>query len=144
MGAAAFRKLFGVILTDRGTEFRNVYGIEHADNGKARTQVFFCDPYCSWQKGSVEKNHEFIRQILPKSTSFDWLTQDAVDLMMSHINSYPRARLHDKSPIEVAEFLMGAQLLTKFNLKKIPAMDIQLRPTLLKKYRFSAPKQELL
>ncbi|WP_294760753.1 IS30 family transposase [uncultured Gemmiger sp.] len=144
MGAAAFRKLFGVILTDRGTEFRNVYGIEHADNGKARTQVFFCDPYCSWQKGSVEKNHEFICQILPKSTSFDCLTQDAVDLMMSHINSYPRARLHDKSPIEVAEFLMGSQLLTKFDLRKIPAMDIQLRPSLLKKCRISAPKQELL
>lgn len=96
MGAATFRKLCGVILTDRGMEFRNVYGIEHSENGKLRTQVFYCDPYCSWQKGSVEKNHEFIRQVLPKKTSFDWLTQDAVDLMMSHINSYPRARLNDK------------------------------------------------
>ena len=88
-------------------EFRNVYGIEHSENGKLRTQVFYCDPYCSWQKGSVEKNHEFIRQVLPKKTSFDWLTQDAVDLMMSHINSYPRARLNDKSPFEVAEFFVG-------------------------------------
>ena len=42
--------------------------------------------------------------------------------------------------IEVAEFLMGSQLLTKFNLKKVPDMDIQLRPTLLKKFRISAPK----
>lgn len=66
MGAATFRKLCGVILTDRGMEFRNVYGIEHSENGKLRTQVFYCDPYCSWQKGSVEKNHEFIRQVLPK------------------------------------------------------------------------------
>lgn len=55
MGAATFRKLCGVILTDRGMEFRNVYGIEHSENGKLRTQVFYCDPYCSWQKGSVEK-----------------------------------------------------------------------------------------
>lgn len=141
MGATTFRKLFGVILTDRGMEFRNVYGIEHSANGKLRTQVFYCDPYCSWQKGSVEKNHEFIRQILPKKTSFDWLTQDAVDLMMSHINSYPRARLNDKSPIEVAELIMGSQLLTKLNLKKIPAMDVQLRPTLLKIYKISVPQQ---
>jgi len=142
MGAATFRKLCGVILTDRGMEFRNVYGIEHSENGKLRTQVFYCDPYCSWQKGSVEKNHEFIRQVLPKKTSFDWLTQDAVDLMMSHINSYPRARLNDKSPFEVAEFLLGKHLLTRLNLQKIPAKDVILRPTLLKVYRIANLQQE--
>ena len=144
MGTAAFRRLCSVILTDRGSEFRNTYGIEHDANGKLRTQVFYCDPYCSWQKGSVEKNHEFIRQVLPKKTSFDWLTQDAVDLMMSHINSYPRARLNDKSPFEVAEFLMGKQLLAKLNLKKISPKDIQLRPTLLKIHKMQAQQQELM
>lgn len=124
MGTAAFRRLCGVILTDRGSEFRSTYGIEHD------------------AKGGVEKNHEFIRQVLPKKTSFDWLTQDAIDLMMSHINSYPRARLNDESPFEVAEFLMGKQLLAKLNLQKIPAKDVILRPTLLKMYRIANLQQE--
>lgn len=141
MGTAAFRRLCSVILTDRGPEFRNTYGIEYDANGKLRTQVFYCDPYCFWQKGSVEKNHEFIRQVLPKKTSFDWLTQDAVDLMMSHINSYPKARLNDKSPFEVAEFLLGKPLLAKLNLEKIPAKDVILRPTLLKMYRIANLQQ---
>ena len=93
-------------------------------------------------EGGVEKNHEFIRQVLPKKTSFDWLTQDAIDLMMSHINSYPRARLNDESPFEVAEFLMEKQLLAKLNLQKIPAKDVILRPTLLKMYRIANLQQE--
>lgn len=140
MGVNVFRKLCGVILTDRGMEFRNAYGIEHDSNSKSRAQVFYCDPYSSWQKGTVEKNHEFIRQILPKKTSFDWLTQDTVDLMMSHINSYPRARLNDKSPFEVAEFLMGKPMLARLRLKKIPVENIQLRPALLKAYRLAGQK----
>ena len=74
--------------------------------------------------------------------AFDWLTQDAIDLMMSHINSYPRARLNDESPFEVAEFLMGKQLLAKLNLQKIPAKDVILRPTLLKMYRIANLQQE--
>ena len=85
----------------------------------------------------MEKNHEFIRQILPKKTSFVWLTQDTVDLVMSHINSYPRARLNDKSPFEVAEFLMGKPMLARLKLKKIPVENIQLHPILLKEYRFT-------
>ena len=55
MGAATFRKLCGVILTDRGMEFRNVYGIEHSENGKLRTQVFYCDPTVPGRKAAWRK-----------------------------------------------------------------------------------------
>lgn len=64
--------------------------------------------------------------------------------MMSHINSYPRVRLNDKSPFEVAEFLLGKPLLAKMNLKKISPRDIQLRPTLLKMHKIQAQQQALL
>lgn len=61
----------------------------------------------SWQKPHVERNHEFIRLIRPKGASFDDLTQEKVGLMMSRINSYVRASLGDRSPLEVFAFLHG-------------------------------------
>ena len=78
----------GLYLTDNGFEFSNPTAIEIAPDGSLRTKVFYCDPMASWQKPHVERNHEFIRLILPKGSSFDDLTQEKVGLMMSHINSY--------------------------------------------------------
>ncbi|WFF72033.1 hypothetical protein [Proteiniclasticum sp. QWL-01] len=63
----------------------------------------------------------------------DGLTQADIDLMMSHINSYSRKDLGNKSPYEVFAALYGEELLTALGAKKIPPADITLRPTLLKK-----------
>ena len=57
------------------TEFSDPESIElSAINGERLSNVFFCDPNASWQKGSIEKNHEYIRYVLPKGTSFAGLT----------------------------------------------------------------------
>mgnify|MGYP001769409093 CR=1 FL=1 len=64
---------------------------------------------------------------------FDNLPQADIDLMMSHINSYSRKDLGNKSPYEVFAALYGEELLTALGAKKIPPADITLRPTLLKK-----------
>lgn len=74
IGVELFSKLLSVTLTDRGTEFSNPYALEQDTQDNEKTKVFYCDPYCSWQKPHVERNHEFIRQILPKGSSFDNLT----------------------------------------------------------------------
>jgi len=50
--------------------------------GKSRTRLFYCDPMASWQKGRLEKNHEFIRYIIPKGCAFEYLTRSDVILMM--------------------------------------------------------------
>ena len=39
-------------------------------DGSKSTTIFYCDPYCFWQKGACEKNHEYIRYIRPKGSSF--------------------------------------------------------------------------
>ena len=106
-----FQKLFPVILTDNGSEFSNPAAIERAPDGSGRTQVFYCDPMASWQKPQVERNHEFIRLILPKGSSFDKLSQKEVGLVMSHINSYSRPSLGDKSPFQAFAFIHGQTLL---------------------------------
>ena len=72
-----YKNLFQVILTDNGHEFFDVNNIEciHS-SGEYVTHLFFCDPHRSCQKGMIEKNHEFIRYILPKGSSFKNITQE--------------------------------------------------------------------
>ena len=64
--SALFEKSFPVILTDNGSEFSNPLGLEFNDEGIGRTRIFFCNPGASYQKGAIEKNHEFIRYVIPK------------------------------------------------------------------------------
>lgn len=130
-GPNLFRRLFPVLLTDNGSEFSNPRALEIAPDGTPRTRLFYCDPCASWQKGRVERNHEFLRLILPKGTSFDGLTQAHIDMMLSHINSYSRPALNDKAPFDLFAFTYGGDLLTQLGLQRIPADRIVLKPSLL-------------
>ncbi|MGN0324177.1 MAG: IS30 family transposase [Oliverpabstia sp.] len=131
-----FPTLFPIILTDNGSEFSNPGAIETAPDGSSRTRVFYCDPMASWQKPHVERNHELIRLIRPKGSSFDDLTQQKVGIMMSHINSYARPSLGDRSPFEVFAFLHGQDTLDKLLRlvcqTPISPENIVLKPSLLK------------
>ncbi len=133
LGADRFKMLFPVILTDNGSEFSNPGALEFDADGNRRTRLFYCDPNASWQKPSVELNHEFIRRILPKGRSFNDLSQAHIDRMMSHINSYSRAKFSDKSPVELFDFQYGGGLASILGIAKIPPNDVILTPALLKK-----------
>ena len=132
LGREVFCKLFPVIVTDRGREFTDPLSIEVDENGEYRTRIFYCDPQRSDQKGAVEVNHEFIRRILPKKTSFKTLTQEKVDLMMDHINSYKRKKLSDRSPHQLFSFLYGDDVAEKLDSHHVDADEINLTPELLK------------
>ena len=89
-----YKKLFQVILTDDGHEFYYVENIEYNHKtGEYTTHLFFCDSSASWQKGGIEKNHEFIRYVLPKKTTFKNLTQNDCNIISNHINSLCRESL---------------------------------------------------
>ena len=133
LGKDLFSKMLPVLLGDNGSEFSNPTAIEFDSEGNRRTKVFYCDPRASFQKPNVELNHEFIRKVLPKGSSFDHLEQRDIDLMMSHINSYSRAKLNDKSPHESFAFFYGQGILEKLGLMLIPPNEIVLKPSLLKK-----------
>ena len=77
--------------------------------------------------------HEFIRRVLPKGRSFDELTQEDIDQMMDHINSYRRKKLNGKSPYEAFCFYYGEELAQKLGCHEVAAKDINLTPGLLKK-----------
>ena len=106
LGDDMYQKLFGLLLTDRGSEF-------------AKPQLFEVN------------NHEFIRDIILKKKSMSNLTQDKLDLMFSHINSVPRKSLGGKTPYEAFEFFYGKDTLDKLNIQKIKEDEVTLQPYLL-------------
>jgi len=101
LGLTTFRKLFHVILTDNGGEFKDPTSLEHAPNGAQRTRVFYCDPQASRQKPHVEKNHVLFRRILPKGTSFNLLLQKDIHLVTCHINCVARELFQNKTPFDL-------------------------------------------
>lgn len=117
-----FFQLFLVILTDNGGEFARVDDIEMDVRGESK--LFFCDPNRSDQKGRIEKNHTLIRDILPKGTSFDNLTQEDINLVCSHVNSVKRAALNGKSAYELFAFTYGEEIPKLLGISKIPAEDV--------------------
>lgn len=128
-----YQKLFGLILTDRGTEFAKPQLFElNSETKNIRGNIFYCDAQMPSQKPHVENNHEFIRDIIPKKTSMKDLTQEKLDLMFSHINSVPRKSLGGKTPYEAFEFFYGKEALDKLNIQKIEKDKVTLQPYLLK------------
>lgn len=134
LGIDEFKRLFEVILTDNGSEFFDPESIEiDLNSGEKVCSLFYCDPSCSWQKGSIEKNHEYIRYILPKGTSFSSISQEDCYLIASHINSVPRLSLNNSSPYDSSLLFIGKNNIDKLQIKKIDYDDIDLTIRLLKK-----------
>jgi len=126
-----YRRVLPLCLADNGTEFSNPSAIECDEDGVIRSYVFYCDPSSPGQKGACENNHEFIRRIIPKGVDIGRYTQEDINLMMDHINSYGRPELGDKSPYEMFEFYYGREILDLLGIHKIPANKIILKPELL-------------
>lgn len=102
VGKRLFEQLFGIILTDNGTEFADTTTIEASVvRGDVRCRVYYCDVRASQQKGACERNHVELRKMLPKrrGISFDGLTERDCAFVMSHMNSQPRPSLMGMSPL---------------------------------------------
>ena len=128
-----FADVFGVILTDRGSEFLDYEGMERSIDGSARRcRVFYCDPMKPAQKGAAEKNHVEYRKIVPKGTSIDSLTQTDMALICSHVNSYPRAA-RGRAPIKLAEVALPESLLGSLGIEEIPSDEVIMTPELLER-----------
>lgn len=132
LGTQTMQTVFGAVLTDNGAEFKNPALLERNLAGTSRARVFYCDPMASWQKGRLEKNHEFIRYILPKGHPFDGLTAGQVTRIMNHINSTARASLNGNTPFELARLLLPGALLDWAGAAAVPHDDVLLKPRLLR------------
>ena len=132
LGIELFREMFPLILTDNGTEFADPELFETGKDGDVRTSLYYCEPRHSEQKGNLEKNHEYIRYILPKGRSFDELTQEKVLLMINHINNTTRPKFHGSTPMKEALRKMNPYTLDLLGLRVIPSDEVCLKPNLLK------------
>ena len=121
-------KLFDVILTDNGTEFINLPAIETTDDEAWRFKVFYCDPYRSYQKAECERNHGFIRRIFRKGKSFNTIPQEDFDMALSHINSYPRGSLNNRTPYDLFTLEYDSIIPLSFNIDKIALSDLRMLP----------------
>ena len=132
LGLEEFRGVFPVILTDNGSEFKHTWALETTPDGKKRTRIFYCDPQASWQKPQIEKNHEFIRYVLPKGKSLNPYTQEDITLLANHINSIRRESLGNRSPYEATTDKSILRLMELMGLHSVSADEVNLKPTLLK------------
>lgn len=79
---------------DNGTEFNAYKLIEKA----LGCNVYFADPYSSWQRGLNEHLNGRIRQYLPKKKSFAGLTDERFQDILNDINNRPRKSRCWRSP----------------------------------------------
>lgn len=93
----AGRKVLSLTL-DNGIENR-MHGSITRDTG---AQAYFCDPYSSWQKGSVEHANKLLRRYLPKGCDLGTYDQSFVDTVVDRLNKKPRKILGYKSALQLS------------------------------------------
>lgn len=140
LGEEIFEREVEVLLTDRGNEFVLANETETRENGTRRTRMYYCDSMASWQKGSLENIHLLLREICPKGVDLYALgltSQEKVFLICSHINSYVKKKLDDKTSFQLVEFYNHnmAEALYAAGMDQIPADQVTLKPYLLKEDR---------
>lgn len=134
LGLELYKKTFQCILTDNGSEFADPRFIEFdLKSGEKITNLFYCDPGKSGQKGKIEKNHVELRKVFPKGCSFSTYTQEDINLALSHINSEPRAILNSNCPGSIARAFIDDKVMNLIKYQIIPFDDVVLHPSLFTK-----------
>ena len=139
LGDKLYKKYCEVILTDRGSEFVKAEECENIIEGW-KGHIFYCDPMCSHQKGTLENNHIELRYILPKEKDLRELGltgQEPLNLVFSHINSFGKEKLNGKSPLDYVKFydIELYEKLISFGIQHIDKKDVKLKPSILLKFK---------
>ena len=72
------------------------------------TKSYFCSPYHSWEKGTVEQTNGLIRRFLPKKTNFDSISDENLRFIEHWLNTRPRKCLNYQSPADAYNALCVA------------------------------------
>lgn len=119
IGTNKFKKIFNIILTDRGSEFLKRELLEKSINsGTKRCKVFYCDKASPSQKSHIENSHRLIRRFVPKGVSLEDVTQDEIYDIVNNINSLYKVR-YKKSPNEMFIKQYSVTVFNKLSLKAV-------------------------
>ena len=94
------------ITTDNGSEFAKFKTIERS----LKTPVYFAHPYQSWDKPHIEYLNKLLRQFIPKSSTFEDLTDADLRRFQNLLNNRPRKNLNYKTPNEVIKNIILEEL----------------------------------
>jgi IS30 family transposase len=106
---AVFPRVFKTFTVDNGGEFSDCAGMERSClyEGK-RSEVYYCHPYSSWERGSNENQNKLIRRWIPKGTPIENYTDEEIAKIEAWINSYPRALFKGRSAGKIFKENMAA------------------------------------
>ncbi len=86
-----FKEVFKTITFDNGSEFLDYAGMQKSCLRKEkRFDIYYANPYCSWERGSKEVNNRLIRRWFKKGTDFTGITIKKIKEVETWINDYPR------------------------------------------------------
>lgn len=126
LGIKLYSNIFRIFLTDNGSEFFSVLNFERDfETNKKVSNIFFCHPYSSFEKHGIEVNHEYIRRVFPKGTSFSNLTDTIIKKLQDNINAIPRISLNNETPYNLTKKLYP-DLIEKLDCEYIKPDDVSL------------------
>lgn len=102
-----YNSVFKSFSTDNGPEFSDFLSMI----SNSKTNIYYCHPYCSGEKGTNEKHNSMIRYFIPKGTLIETISNNQLNQIANWMNNYPRKILKYKTPLEC--------LLEEFNNKSI-------------------------
>ena len=141
LGPDGARRVFGLVLTDNGSEFADEAAIAGLlGEGAGETRLFYCDPRRADQKGGCERSLVELRKLLPKGRgiSFDRLTRADAALVMSQVSSEPRGKLAWPAASEMLLAAFGDDaraLLAAFGVETLAPSKLDLTPGCLEHAR---------
>ena len=86
---------------------------------------------CPPKKPHIENVHTLLRMVLPKGNSFQHLTQEDIDVVVSHINSYTRKKLNNLSPYKLFSSIYSPEILQVLHVNEVNPNEVNLTPSLL-------------
>lgn len=91
IGYDVFKRTFKTITCDNGVEFSKHKELELSNTCVGiRTQVYFCHPYCSSERGTNENSNKLIRKYIPKGCDIGDYSTERIQEIEDMINNYPR------------------------------------------------------
>lgn len=93
-------------------------GPENARHLELGVPTYFCDPFASWQKGTVENTLGRLRRFIKKRSSLSQYSDKDIQDYIERMNNTPRKCLDFKTPNEVFNELLSKTRKRKAKLTK--------------------------